>query len=90
LNGENILGENTTESKTHDLEIKSPNQSIETFGDKKHTINSCLSPLLSINFPSKKIDFDRLVKLNKNEVKTPVRQEGNGSSKHFKIIFRLR
>jgi hypothetical protein len=82
LNGENMLEGNEIESRTNGIDIRSPNQSMETFKDQKHTINSCLSPLLSVNVPGRKLEYERLHKNNKIETKTPGKLESKGTSKH--------
>jgi hypothetical protein len=83
-----MLAGNEIESRMNDLDIGSPNQSMETFNDKKHTINSCLSPVLSVNIPGRNLEYERLHKNNKIETKTPVKLQSKGTSKHLKIMFR--
>lgn len=77
-----MLDSNTGEEKVYqnkEERVKSANQSTDAFGEKKYTIHSSMSPLLSVNIPNKKLDIR---KFEKQAIpKTPARQESKGSSK---------
>lgn len=50
------------------------NNSCDTFGTKKYTVNTSLSPLLSVNHGSTHLDISKIHLQRKNQAKTPVRK----------------